>query len=166
MTTQRAQRKQSTRYILSGSDQSREDIRVKARAHIATLPNTKKWCIEIFEHHDARTLKQNATLYGVAEETLAEFCGLRGEAEMKALHRELCCMFFGRVDLPIGYKPKRTTTTDENGNRAPLNTKQMAEFFDFIQQQAAEIGCFIPDPDPLWRQRQRWADESADQMAA
>ena len=159
-------RKQSTRYILSGTGTQRHDRRMNAHNHIDRLPEGKSWCIEIFEHHETRTLRQNAALYAVAEETLAEFCGLRGEAELKALHRELCCLYFGRVDLPLGYKPKRTTTTDENGNRAPLNTKQMADFYDFIQQQAAEIGCFIPDPDPLWKQRGRWKDEPAGQIAA
>lgn len=161
MTAQRTQR-----FVLRANDTTRVNVLANAQRFLAALPASKSWRVEVCEHHDARTLKQNATLYGVAEETLAEFCGLRGEAEMKALHRELCCLFFGRVDMPIGCRPKRTTTTDENGNRSPLNTKQMAEFFDFIQQQAAEIGCFIPDPDPLWRQRQRWADESADQTAA
>ena len=150
---------QPQRFVLRANDTVRVNVLANCKLFLDMLPNDKSWRIEIVEHRNNRTTKQNAALYAVAEETLAEFCGLRGDAELKALHRELCCLYFGRVDLPVGYKPKRTTTTDESGNRAPLDTRQMAEFYDFIQQQAAEIGCFIPDPDPLWRQRGRWSNE-------
>lgn len=156
---------QPQRFVLHANDTTRVNVAANCVRFLGLLPADKSWRVEIVEHRNNRTTKQNAALYAVAEETLAEFCGLRGEAELKALHRELCCLYFGRVDLPLGYKPKRTTTTDENGNRAPLDTKQMAEFYDFIQQQAAEIGCFIPDPDPLWRHRERWQNESVTEAA-
>jgi hypothetical protein len=142
----------SQRFVLRALDTTRVNVLANCKRFLDLLPASKSWQIEIAPLKKLRTSKQNAAHYAVAEGTLAEFCGLRGEEELKALHRELCCLYFGAVDLPIGRRPKRTTTRNEAGERDPISTQQMSDFYAFIQQQAAEIGCFIPDPDPLWNQ--------------
>ena len=49
-------------------------------------------------------------------------------------------------------RPRRTTTTNENGERDVISKKLFAEYYDFIQIVAAEkLGCHVPDPDPNWR---------------
>ncbi len=141
---------QPQRFVLRALDTNRVPVLANAHKFLDMLPADKSWQIEVTPLKKPRTNKQNAAHYAVAEGTLAEFCGLRGDEELKALHRELCCLYFGAVDLPIGRRPKRTTTKNEAGERDPISTQQMSDFYAFIQQQAAEIGCFIPDPDPLW----------------
>lgn len=145
-----------TAYVLHANDPKRAGILANCIAFLPRLPADKDWLIDVGPYVKERTSKQNKTLYGLAEKTLGEFMGLRGADELKELHRELCCLYFGRVDLPIGYRPRRTTTKNEAGEREPINTKEAADFFEFIRQTAANIGCDIPDPDP---NRGRWADD-------
>lgn len=153
------------RYILEpGKD--RERLKSQAVAFINRLPANKAHFVEVGEYRKPRSKDQNSALYGLAEKKLMEFMGERGEAARKRIHEDLCCLYFGEVKTPFGRKPKRTTTTNEAGEKSVLTTVEMAAFFDWIQQAAAEIGCDIPDPDPLYRQRGRWQDEQADQMAA
>jgi len=154
----------TARYILEGRD--RERIKAQLFAFIDRLPAAKAHVVEVGEYRKPRTNKQNSALYGLAEKKLMEFMGERGEEARKRIHADLCCGYFGEVKTLTGRKPKRTTTKNEAGEDDVLTTEQMADFFDWIQQTAAEYGCDIPDPDPLYRQRGRWQDESADQMAA
>ena len=153
------------RYILEpGKD--RERLKSQAIAFINRLPADKSHFVEVGEYRKPRTNKQNSALYGLAEKKLMDFMGERGAEAKARIHADLCCGYFGEVKTLTGRKPKRTTTKNEAGEDDVLNTAQMADFFDWIQQTAAEFGCDIPDPDPLYRQRGRWQDEQADQMAA
>lgn len=154
---------QPQRFVLRSNDTVRVNVLANCIAFLPRLPTDKDWLIEVSPFVKERTSKQNRTLYGLAEKTLAEFIGLRGADDLKELHRELCCLYFGRVDLPIGYRPKRTTTKNEAGQRDVIDAKVAADFFEFIRQRAAELGCDIPDPDP---NRNRWNNEPADHMAA
>lgn len=153
------------RYILEpGKD--RERLKSQAIAFINRLPDNKAHFVEVGEYRKPRTNKQNSALYGLAEKKLMDFMGERGAEAKARIHADLCCGYFGEVKTLTGRKPKRTTTKNEAGEDDVLNTAQMADFFDWIQQTAAEFGCDIPDPDPLWKQRGRWQDEQDCQMAA
>lgn len=154
----------SERYILEPAVNppavaARSRVESNMLAFIARLPKNKCYSIEVCEYKKPRTNKQNSALYGLAEKKLMEFMGERGEAARKRIHEDLCCAYFGEVKTLTGRKPKRTTTKDEHGVDAPLNTQEMADFFDWIQQMAAELGCDIPDPDPMYRLRDRWNND-------
>ena len=44
-------------------------------------------------------------------------------------------------------RPRRTTTTDENGKRSVLPTVEFMAVSDFVIQKAAEQGVYIPAPN-------------------
>ena len=99
-----------------------------------------------------RSEEQNAALHGVAYKALSEHTGYRKEE----LHEIFLRMFFGEFEIEVMGKiytrPRRTTTTNENGERDVISKKLFAEYYEFIQIVAAEkLGCHVPDPDPNWR---------------
>ena len=101
-----------------------------------------------------RTSKQLHALFGVAYKSLMDQMGLRGAAEKDELHATFCGEFFGwRTDVILGVArkvPVRTTTTDENGNRDVISSREQLELYSFIQQKSAEYGYTVPDPDREW----------------
>lgn len=104
-----------------------------------------------------RSSKQQGALFGLAYKILSEHTGF----EIRELHEFYCGEFFGWVEYSVmGRKhsrPRRTTTTDEHGKREVVDTKVMADLFDYVQRRAAEIGVMIPDPDPFWKETKRAA---------
>ena len=133
---------------------------VKQRAHdfIDRLPSDKSWAIEVKPLVKKRSLDQNAATFGLAYKVIMEATGLEGEAERKQLHRDFCGDWFGWVDGPLGQqRPRRTTTTNEHGERDVIDARDMAEFYNFIQRKAAEFGIDVPNPDPMLSQRERFA---------
>ena len=144
----------SQTYALHKGDMRRALVLANLHAFIERLPATKSWRIEIKELRKERTLDQNAALFGVAYAAIMAATGLEGEREREELHRNFCGDYFGWAPGPLGHRrPVRTTTTNERGERDVLDTQGMAEFYDFIQRQAAEYGIDVPSPDPLWRER-------------
>jgi len=102
-----------------------------------------------------KTLKQGGAMFGLAYEIIMEYSGLQGSKDKEDLHEYWCGQFFGWVDKEImgrtKWTPRRTTTKDENGKADPISTVQMAEMYDFIQRECAELGLIIPDPDPMYK---------------
>lgn len=119
-------------------------------AFLSSLANDKEFKVSIGLVGKDRSLEQNAALYGVAYKALSDFTGHTGPE----LHDHFLRAYFGEVDyevLGVWHKrPRRTTTTDEAGNRKLLTTVEFADFYRFLQQQGAEMGCWVPDPDPMW----------------
>ena len=115
--------------------------------------------IEIGRITKTRTAKQRRSLFGAAYKAIMEFCGYRGGAEKDELHRNMCGEYFGWRDDPmLGRVPVRTTTHDERGQRNEISVGDALDMYAFIQQFAIEkIGCYVPDPDPFWRQRAKEA---------
>ena len=145
-------------YQLNANSPERSQVLANAHAFLDRLPADKGWRIEIRPYSAKRTLKQNATMWGLAYDLIMESTGLEGEFERKQLHRDFCGDFFGWVDGPMGKRrPRRTTTKNEQGEADAIDTAEMARFFDFIQRKAAEFGIDVPDPDPMWSQRGRFA---------
>ena len=136
-------------FTLHANDTVRVNVLANCKRFLDLLPASKSWRVEISQWSKSRSLNQNAAAYGVAEKALMEFMGLRGESDKRQLHRDLCCLYFGFVELPIGRRPKRTTTTNENGERDVLSAQAFSDFYSFIQQQGAEIGCYVPSPGEL-----------------
>ena len=149
-------------FVLNAGHRDRARMLKDACDFLPKLPQDKSWRIEITKEVKARTSKQNRTLYGLAEATLADFCGYEGSVERKALHLYLCKEFFGRSPSdPLGLMPIRTTTKNEQGEQDVISTEVANGLFAFIQRLAAKQGCYIPDPDPLWGQQKRFAADAA-----
>jgi hypothetical protein len=119
-------------------------------AFLSGLSEDKAWKVSVVEFRQSRSNEQNASLYGVAYKALGEFTGYTAPE----LHDVFLRAYFGEVEIEIMgttiKRPRRTTTTDERGARSLLTTSEFQDFYSFVQQKGAEIGCFVPDPDPMW----------------
>jgi hypothetical protein len=143
-------------YQLNANGPEREGVKQRAHDFIDRLPLDKSWVVTVAPYVKKRSLDQNAATFGLAYKVIMEATGLEGEEDRKQLHRDFCGDWFGWVDGPLGQqRPRRTTTTNEHGERDVINAHEMAEFFEFIQRKAASFGIDIPNPDPMWNQRER-----------
>jgi len=121
------------------------------------LSDRFEWEVRIVRATKQRTDDQNHALFGVAYKALRDQTG----NDVDDLHTYFLGEYFGWVEHDVmgrsKLKPRRTTTTDEQGKRQVLNTVDFADFYDFIQRRAAEAGYIVPDPDPLWREHREAA---------
>lgn len=115
-----------------------------------------------------RSDAQNHALFGVLYPPFMDFIGLSGAEEKDELHESLCGDFWGWTFHDVrGHKkrkPKRTTTRNEQGKRDVISVSLFMEFHDFVQREAAKMGCLLPDPDPFWYEKAR--EEQAKEKAA
>lgn len=140
--------------IMPAESPERRAERIKRIAAFLTrLPADKAWELIPRPFKRKKTDRQNNAMWGVAYKTLSDFTG-HSEPE---LHEIMLKLYFGEVEYEAfgvrQTKPRRTTTTNEQGERDDLSREKMADFFSFIQMKAAEIGCFIDDPNPMLRTR-------------
>ena len=92
---------------------------------------------EVRNYKPPRSLGLNALHWASVINPLAEFIGDSPEET----HRDLCGAFFGWVDTKMGgKKPRRTTTTNDQGERSVLNWEEMSNFVEFCRAKAAELG--------------------------
>lgn len=121
-------------------------------AVLSAAPKDKDIQVTIGLAKKDRSDPQNNSLYGVAYKALSEFTGYTAPE----LHDLFLKAYFGKVEKElfgeITVRPRRTTTTDENGKKSKLSTIEFKAFYEFVQQKGAEIGCWVPDPDPMWHQ--------------
>jgi hypothetical protein len=119
-------------------------------ACLSAQPKDKDIKVTIGEAKKERSQDQNSALYGVAYKALSEFTGYTGPE----LHELFLRSYFGEVEVEVlgqrFKKARRTTTTDDRGNRKLLSTIEFMDFYRHIQQKGSEIGCWVPDPDPMW----------------
>lgn len=119
-------------------------------AVLSALAKDVEWVITIARRKKERTDPQNNALFGVAYKTLGEFTGHTAPE----LHDHFLRAYFGEVEYEVMgtvyTRPSRTTTTNEKGERSKLSTVEFKKYYEFIQAQGADMGCWIPDPDPLW----------------
>ena len=145
----------SQTFILHANDPGRERVLLNLIAFLQRLPEDKGWEVEIARYVKARTDKQRKAMFGAAYKALMEFSGLEGSREKEQLHRDMCGEFYGWTNDALGRrKPVRTTTTNERGERDEISIEEQLKFYAFLQRQGAEVGCYVPDPDPFWRERQ------------
>jgi hypothetical protein len=146
----------SEKYTLNAGGPERDQVRANVHAFIDRLSPNKSWRIEIKEARKERTNPQNAALWGVAYPKLTDATGYTPEE----LHHEFCGRFFGWDVVTIfgerRRRPRRTTTTNEQGEHDVLSTRDFAAFYEMVQQVGAEAGIDVPSPDPF-RGEQRWA---------
>jgi hypothetical protein len=131
-----------------------------AASILASLDEAVAWKVTAEPARATRSLSQNSYLWAVPYKMLSEHTGYEAEE----LHEYFCGQVFGWKDRrvpktprnPAGIEsvPVRTTTTNEHGKRAVLNTLAFADFVAYIQRFAAEkCGVLIPDPDTEWREK-------------
>ncbi|MFA6125465.1 hypothetical protein [Sphingomonas sp.] len=149
----------SQKFILEAKHPNRDNVKANMHRFIDSLPETKSWEAEFKLYRKDRTDPQNNALWGVAYPPLAKELGY----QLPELHETFCRSFFGEVTVEIAgrtwTKPRRTTTTNEQGKRDLIKWDEFKRFYALVQQTGAEMGVFIPDPDPLWRQHQEEASE-------
>lgn len=122
-------------------------------AFVRQLPAGREWVVTIKQATRKRSDEQNRYHFGVIVKTLCDATGY----EKHDVHELLCGEFFGWVEkrvprspnFPSGVcsKPRRTTTTNEEGREAFLDKVEFMEFVAFCQRFAATKGIFIPDPE-------------------
>jgi hypothetical protein len=127
---------------------TRDEMLARLIRFIHTLPTDKTWRVRIERYKKARSNSQNNALWGVAYKTLHQETG----NDPDDMHTYFCGEFFGWVEYDLfgqrRKKPRRTTTTDENGMRDVMSTMDFMDFYAFIQQRSAEtVGVDVPDPN-------------------
>ena len=122
-------------------------------AFLFRLDPAKPWQLAVEPWKKERTQRQNNAMFGVAYKTLSSFTGY---TELE-IHDVMLKLYFGEVHYELmglrKTKPRRTTTTNEAGERDVLSREEMSKYYNFIVQTAAEQGCFIEDPNPMLRTR-------------
>lgn len=145
------------RFVLHAGDDSRARILANLWTFLSGLAQERSWVIEIKRYVKERSSDQNRALWGVAYPPIVAATG----QEAADWHEYFLGEWFGWVETRMfgrrKVRPARTTTTDFSGADAKLSTAEFAQFYDFIQRRAGENGIFVPDPDPLWRERQEVA---------
>lgn len=120
---------------------------------LARLDGAKPWELLLKQWTKPRTGRQNNAMWGPI---YGPFSAYTGYTEPE-LHDLMCRAYFGEVeDEALGMRrirPRRTTTTNERGERDLLSREAMSDFFAFVMQKAAEVGCYIEDPNPMLRTR-------------
>lgn len=128
-------------------------VRGNCISYIGMLPDDKPVTVEVKPLKSSRSLAQNAALFGCAYPPIMQHMGLRGERDREDLHQFWMMEYFGTVEVDIMGKrkvrPRRTTTTNEEGKRDVIDKATFADFYSFIQQRSAEYGIIVPDPDPM-----------------
>ena len=125
----------------------------RVNACLSAMPRDKDVRVTIGEAKKERSDDQNSALWGVAYKAIAEFTGYRAPE----LHDVMCRLYFGEVEVEVMgrtvIRPRRSTTIDEEGRKRKLSTVEFNAFYSFVQQQGAELGVWVPDPDPRWNER-------------
>lgn len=144
---------------------NRESVISRIAACLASLKPKKAYRITIKEEADDRTTQQCRYLNGVPYKLLGDHFGY----ERDDISTQMCGLYFGWRNKKIPPRPhnrggiedvpKRTTTTDENGERDVLNTKDFWEYVEFLQRFGTDYGVLIPDPDPSYKHLFRELEE-------
>lgn len=127
-------------------DVSRVGVLANLTAFLHKLDASKAWRVTVKQYRRPRTLEANAYLFGVAYPAIVRALGHTDED----WHEFFCCQFFGTRKVRLGNaelnKPVRTTTTNQEGRRDVLDGKTFAAFVDFVRDQAAAGGVYVPGP--------------------
>lgn len=146
-------------YQLNANGPERQDVLLNAVGFLKRLPADKSWVVSIEPFRKTRSQKQRGSLFGVAYKAIMEAMGLRGSKDKNDLHEFFCGEYFGWTEATplMKSRPVRTTTKNERGEPDEISTVDALDMYAFIQQRAAENGIDVPDPDPMWGQRERLA---------
>ena len=140
-------------HVLNKLDPRREGILASTIARLQALPLDQAFDVTVAHHKRERTDKQRRSMFGVAYKALMDFSGLRAN-EKDELHWWMCGEYFGWRITALGNRvPARTTTRNERGERDVISTVDQLDFYAFLQERGAKAGCYVPDPDPFWREK-------------
>jgi hypothetical protein len=121
---------------------NRENTR-RAALFLESLPRNKAWSVEVREHKPRRTDQQNRYLRAcyriVLEKGGEDFGGWTADD----LHDFLLGEHFGLEHLKVAGR----THTRPARRSSRLNKQDMSDYIAFVQQWAAELGIYIPDPE-------------------
>ena len=91
------------------------------------------------EKNKPSSIQQRKAYFGIAVTRIADHYSV----EKNIMHKALAGAYFGFVDVPVGpivIKVPATTTG--------RTTKEMCDYFDWLQKLGADLGLNIPSPDP------------------
>lgn len=110
---------------------------------MAQLDPRERYEVTIAKYEKPRSLGHNNYYFGFVCTPLAQFCGETPERT----HEHLCGEYWGWVEKEFrGHKyrkPRRTTTTNENGERDVLKGEPFQAFVHFAESVCAEMGVPI-----------------------
>lgn len=129
----------------------RERVIERIARALAALPLDRAFALTIDEHKERRSDQQNRALWGLAYPTILKAGGeqLRGWTA-EDIHEFMLGEWSGWETL-TGFGKRRMKPLRRSSR---LSRKEFAEYFDFIQRRAADMGIVVPDPDPDWWQRE------------
>jgi hypothetical protein len=136
-----------TEIILPRADvHSRADKVERACAFLRGLAPHKAWAVKVKEHKPKRSDNQNRYLWGVVYATILKDGGeaLAGWSA-EDLHEYFLGEHFGWETLE-GFGKKRIRPIRRSSK---LNKIEFMDYVAFIQQRAAELGIYVPDPHEL-----------------
>ena len=141
-----------SKFVLHANATNRATILANAISFLHQLPSDKSWEVSIEKHTKAYTGKQRRSMFGVAYKALMDFAGLEGSEDKRQLHSFMCREHFGEYADKFGnMHPIRTTTIDEKGEKNPISVADQLKFYAFLQRKGAEVGCWVPDPEPQFK---------------
>lgn len=122
----------------------RDRVVERIASALLALPIEQGWRVEIHEHKSTRSDRQNRYLWGVCYATILQ----QGGEAMQGwtaddLHEFFLGEHFGWERL-TGFGRVRMRPVRRSSR---LSVGEFAEFVDFIQRKAAELGVFIPDAE-------------------
>lgn len=126
---------------------NRDNAIAKAIRFFHALPEGKAWSIAVEQVSNRRSEQQNKYLWAVCYPTiLAEGGETLGGWTKDDLHEFFLGEWSGWNVLE-GFGRKRMKPMRRSSR---MNKQDFADYVAFIQRKAAEMGIFIPDPDPEW----------------
>ena len=120
---------------------NRPNVIERVQRYLLALPADKAFTVQVEPYKRTRSGQQNAYLWGVCYETMLKQEALAGW-DAADLHEYFLGEWSGWETLE-GFGKKRMKPVRRSSK---LTTTEFAEFVDFIQRKAAELGVFIPDP--------------------
>lgn len=114
---------------------------------IAALDLKATFSVTVEKYQSSRTGLQNRYLWGVVYKTVEAETG----QEADDWHIYFLGEYFGWKEVQMfgrkRMRPRRTTTTNEEGKADVLTTVQFQDYWCFIQRVCAQKGIYIPDPN-------------------
>jgi hypothetical protein len=121
--------------------EARERIAGNLSRFLSQLPPEQAWSVEVKRHAKRRSDQQNRYLWGVA---YPAFLRALPGWEAEDVHEYLLGEHFGWERLEGLGRPRVKPVK----RSSKLSTLEFAEYVDFVQRKAAELGLYVPDPEP------------------
>lgn len=128
-------------------DQPRSSRIASIMKFISGLAINRAWEITVKPHQRKRSVSQNAYLWSTVYPSILTAGGetLAGWT-VQDLHEFFLSEHFGSEVLRFGGRDFERPVK----RSSKLTTIEFSGYVAFIQQKMAEIGVFVPDPDPLY----------------